>query len=202
MVKAIARSNLGDVGVLEGRRDEAISWYRLTLGFCREEGFATQHTHVLSGLIRVLLMRGGDGDLQEVEGLFAELDGLRSTDVAEVERRYHTARAAHYDVLGEPKKALAEARLAVRTADRETRHSDVFGTLLDARWLSAIMLHRLGRESAADRARATCKRALEKLVQQVGDLEAQRTFLHGHPLHRAIDRGDLDLRPGWLWTPP
>jgi len=199
MVTSIARSNLGDVSALDGSLERAVSCYRLTLGFCRERGFAPQHSHVLCGLIRVLIMRGGAGDLEEAARLLIELDGLRHADVAESERRYHTARAALHDARGEPDEAFAAAKIAVRAPDRETKFSDVFGTTLDARWLRAITSARLGRQKAADKALSTCRNALSKLVQQVGDLSAQRTFLHGHPLHHAIDLGTLDVPPGWLW---
>jgi tetratricopeptide (TPR) repeat protein len=201
MVVAIARGNLGDLHALEERLDEAISCYRRTLGFCREQAFATQLSHILSGLIRVSTMRGDAGDLEQTGALLDELDELRHADIAESSRRLHTARAAVLDARGDTEAALAEARAAVRIADRETRFSDVFGTVLDARWQCAIYQARLGRAQAAARALHTCRKMLAKLVLQVGDLTAQRYFLHGHPLHRAVDKGELDVPRGWLWVP-
>ncbi len=201
MLQAIARGNLGDLDALDERLDEAISSYRLTLAYCREQAFAAQLSHVLSGLVRVLTMRGGAGDLEQTTALLAELDALRDADIAESGRRYHTARAAVLDARGDTRAALAEARLAVRVSDRETRFSDIFGTLLDARWQCALYLGRLGREQAAKRALGTCRAMLEKLVQQVGDLDHQRHFLHGHPLHSAVDHGIVDIPRGWIWPP-
>ncbi|RLB54731.1 MAG: hypothetical protein DRJ42_08270 [Deltaproteobacteria bacterium] len=199
LVTAIARSNLGDLNALENRLEEAVSCYRLTLAFARDRGFAAQQSHVLSGLLRVLTMRGGAQDLDEAGELLDELDALRNAELAESERRYHAGRAAWLDARGETEEALAEARLAVILSDRETRFSDVFGTPLDATWLSAIMLSRLGRARAAQRALQVSRKALAKLVAQVGDMSAQRVFLYDHPLHRAIDLGRLDLTPGWTW---
>jgi tetratricopeptide (TPR) repeat protein len=194
----VARANVGDLNALRGRFDAAVDAYRKSLAFCRKQAFTTQQSHVLSGLIRTLLMRGGPA-MSEVESLAAELETLTGTGVAEAERRFHTARAAWLDVTGQTRDAYDAVERAVHAVDRRTLFSDVFGTHLDAAWLRALLLSRLGRRRSAERALGSCRKTLAQLGAKVGGVEAQRAFVLGHPVHRAIDRGDLSLPPGFTF---
>ncbi len=197
IVGSIARSNLADALALEQRLDEAIVTYVDVARFCRGSAFASHHPHSLSGLVRALVMRAGPGDVDRAGQVVTELEGLRH--VPEAERRYRTAHAAWLDACGHPEEALVQAEAATEVTDRKTRYSDVFGTELDAAWQRAILLARLGRRRDAETALAECRRELAKLTQAVGDLRAQRIFVQEHPMHLAIDRGQLAPALGWTW---
>jgi tetratricopeptide (TPR) repeat protein len=195
MLIEVARSNLGDLRALRGDLDGAIEAYRASLVFCRKEGVPTQESHVLVGLVRTLIMRRDD-PLGEMAALLGELAALLPVGVAQLPRRYHTTRAMWLDVSGDTAGALLEAERAIRATDRKVLFSDVFGTYLEARWIRALLLARLGRRRAAARALEECRSLLGRLAMKLGSPAAARRFVEDHPLHRAIHRGDLSLPPG------
>jgi hypothetical protein len=169
----------------------------------RERDLAGQQSHALSGMVRVLAMRGAPGDADEAEEMLASLERLTEVgDLAETHRRYHTSRAMHLDRVGDPRRALVHARRA-RTSreDPSAQFSDVFGTVLEARWIEALLLERTGRHAAARRAAQRTSSILTRLARHVGSPADQEVFLEASPLHRAIRGGRLDTPLGWSWFP-
>jgi tetratricopeptide (TPR) repeat protein len=198
---AIALTNYADVHAVSGELDAAIERYLEGLALCRATAHADHESHALVGLVRTLIMRRGDGDLERARGYLDDFERLRVRfDVAESGRRYFTAKAAYCDAIGEREQALEAARTGARLRDRMTTFSDVFGTPLEARWILAIALARRGLKEAA-RVREGCRRTLDELARVVAPVSPVADFLENHPVHRAISRGELDTPPGWTWKP-
>ncbi|MEM9192603.1 MAG: protein kinase [Myxococcota bacterium] len=203
LIHSIAQSNLADLHALLGAYDDAIARYRAAARHCEEHGHASQATHAFAGLSRTLLLRGGDGDraaAREVIGRLAEY--RENLKIAEASRRYFSSEAMWLDAAGEVKRAVAAAREGVRTRDRKTLFSDVFGTELDMRWIHALTLQRMGRSKAAAKERKRCQNMLREMAAVLPSTADQRTFLFASPLHRAIDQGVLDTPPGAAWPRP
>jgi hypothetical protein len=145
-------------------------------------------------------MRNQPGDLDEARELLETLERLTEhSDLAEAHRRHHTSAALYYDCVGDARRCLTHAR-RVRTRDDPTaQFSDVFGTVLEARWIEAVALGRLGRARESKRAAERTLAILMRLARRVGSDADQRAFLETSPLHRTIRAQRLDTRPGWSW---
>jgi tetratricopeptide (TPR) repeat protein len=201
VVVALGYSNWGDLCTIEHDFERALDLYRAAHAMNRERDLAGQQSHALSGMVRVLSMRNAPGDVDEAAELLVALERLTEIgDLAETHRRYHTSRAMHFDRIGDPRRALVHARRA-RTSreDPSAQFSDVFGTVLEARWIEALMLARTGRPAAATRAAQRTASILLRLSRHVGNENDQRVFLEASPLHRAIRAGRLDTPLGWSW---
>ena len=113
VVVALAKSNLGDLFVLRGEIERALSCYREAHDDNQQRGIAVQDSHAISGIIRCLLLRDAAGDLAEAEQLLQRFGALSGVDdLAEARRRYATTEAAVLDRAGDPKAALTSARRA------------------------------------------------------------------------------------------
>ena len=203
IVVALAYSNWADLCALEQNFDRAVDLYRSAHAMNRERALAGQLSHALSGLVRVLTMRDEPGDRDEARELLGQLETLSEQgDLAETHWRYHTAAAMFLDREGEPAKAVQHARRAAsKRIDPTTQFSDVFGTVLEARWLEAILLARASKPAAAERAARRAHGILMRLSRHVGSAGDQQVFLEQSPLHRAIIARRLDTPPGWSWFP-
>ena len=201
MVLALAHSNSADLCVLLGEFDTAVELYRAAHRMNTERSNAMADSHAISGIIRALIMRDRPGDLDEARVHMEDLRGLHERgDLAETRSRFYTASAVVFDRTGRDDAALSAARRALDIEqERRLRFSDPFGTVLEAQWLEAISLSRLGRDAAAKHAAARARTELVKAAKQVGDESAARIFLQANPLHRAIMRERLDLQRGWTW---
>jgi len=202
IVVSIAHSNLADLAAIEGHLEQALHHYEVAYETCSRRDFVAQQSHALAGLARIHLMRGTDASLLAAEQCVTRMGRLRERlDLPEAERRYHTSCAMLADAREQTTRALSAARLAVRSTDRETQFSDIFGTSLEARWIMAIMNARAGRVKAAEAALRRCRRTLSGLAAKLPDVAAQRDFVLNHPVHLAIDHGDLNPPRGWTWRP-
>ncbi len=201
VIGALARSNLGDLTLLQGDLEGAIDHYRRAHDLNTERGLAVHDSHALSGLVRTLLMRGAPDDLEEAEALLAQFDELQGrSEYAESRRRHLSTRAMVLDAGGQPDRALDEVRRARRhPRDRRMQYSDLFGTALEVRWMSAVLLCRLGRSLQARRQAERTAAELGQYAKRMGDPAAGRRFIEASPLHRAIEQGRLDTPPGWTW---
>jgi len=192
---AIALSNLGDCAACDGDFEAALQAYRDAAEHAASGNHATLETHALAGQGRTALLLGRHEEaLRATERLEAH---ARDRQVAEGLRRYLTTKAMWLDACGHGERALEVATKALRVRDRETRYADVFGTLLDARWIQAILVHRVGGDSEA--AREHARERLHELADAL-PVGARRTFLEGHVVHRAILEGELDTPPGCAWV--
>lgn len=108
----------------------------------------------------------------------------------------------YYDAIGDPRRMLSHTR-RVRTVreDPSAQFADVFGTLLESRWIEALALERLGRKTQARRAAERTLATLKRLARHVGDESGERAFLEASPLHRTICAQRLDTPRGWSWLP-
>jgi hypothetical protein len=70
---------------------------------------------------------------------------------------------------------------------------------LEAQWIEALALSRMGRLAPAKRAAVRARQDLIRLSKQTGDEAAGKLFLEANPLHRAILDERFDTRPGWTW---
>lgn len=202
LVRSIALSNLGDLEAMEGALDLAIERYRGALEACRARSFATQQSHSLTSLARVLLMRSASGDLEEARDLVRELGALaRERDMAEANRRWHATSAMLASYEGDDERAIDEARLAIAAPDRVTRFSDLFSTPIEVHWILALALAHAGRDGAARRAAERARRELLRDAALLRSDELRSGFLEKHRLHRAIALGDLGVPRGWTWAP-
>ncbi len=203
MVVALAHSNSADLHVLRGELDTAVELYRTAHRTNQQRSNAMADSHALPGLVRALVMRDAPGDRAEAELLQPRLEALHATsDLAETRTRYLTASAMLLDRLGRPEPALELVRGALDVGeDRRQRFSEPFGTALEAQWMEAILLGRLGRSVAARRAALLARRELIKTSKLVGDHPAVQIFFDNNPLHRAILARQLETRPGYTWDP-
>jgi tetratricopeptide (TPR) repeat protein len=201
MVVALAHSNSADLHVLRGELDTAIELYRVAHRMNRVRANAMADSHAVPGLLRALVMRGRPGDMEEAGGLSVTLEELhRESGLAETRTRYLTASAMLLDYRGEHEAALSVVRGGLDVGDdRGPAFSDPFGTLLEARWMEAVLLARLGRRAAAKRAAERARRDLMKTARLLGDESNVRVYLEQNPLHRAIVSGRLDTPPGFSW---
>ncbi|MCC6901185.1 MAG: protein kinase [Polyangiaceae bacterium] len=204
MVVALSHSNSADLHVLRGELDTAVELYRTAHRMNQERSNAMADSHALPGLLRALVMRDGPGDLAEAEEARARMEALHaSSDLAETRTRFLTASALLFDRLGKWEAALALVRGALDVGeDRRQRISDPFCTVLEAQWIEAILLERLGRRGPARRAAELARRELLKTSKHAGDPAAAQIFLEQNPLHRAILAGRLDTAPGYTWSKP
>jgi len=198
VVAGLARSNLGDVTVVQGDIDAAIEHYRTAHSINTE---TVHDSHALSGLIRTLLMRSAPGDLEEARVRLRQFDELQGrTQFAESRRRHLSTIAMVLDAEGRTQSALDRVRQALRDPlSRHLGYSDVFGTTLEVRWMEAVLLQRLGRTAAARRRATQAARALEKSARAIGDDDIASVYVSGSPLHRAIAKLRLDAPPGSSW---
>lgn len=203
MVLALAHSNLADLCVLREELDTAIALYRTAHHMNRERKNAMADSHAVPGLVRALVMRGQDADLEEAGRKLEELEALRrASDLAETESRFLTTSACWLDRISEPEAALARVRRALGVAqERRQRLSDPFGTLLEAQWMEAILLERLGRKARAERAAERALAELHKVAKQVGSEADAKIFLEESPLHRAILEQNRNTPLGHTWFP-
>jgi tetratricopeptide (TPR) repeat protein len=201
MVLALAHSNLGDLRVLRGELDTAVELYRTAHRMNRERSNAMADSHALSGLARALIMRDRGDDLEEAERTIEQLGALQSSgDLMETRSRFHTTLAVMMDRRGELEAALHSARKALDIdQEQRQRFSDPFGTVLEAQWIEALELSRMGRVAQARRAAGRARQDLLRLAKQTGDEAAGKRFLEANPLHRAILEERFDTRPGWTW---
>lgn len=201
MVLALAHSNSADLHVLRGELDSAVELYRAAHRMNSERANAMADSHAMPGLVRALVMRNGPGDLDEAKRVAAELESLHAaSDLAETRTRYLTSSAMLEDRQGRPELALSLARRALEVGeDRRQHFSDPFGTVLEAQWMEALLLGRLGRQAAARRAAQRARRELVKVSKHVGDKAAVQVFFESNPLHRAILAGRLDTPLGYTW---
>jgi tetratricopeptide (TPR) repeat protein len=203
IVVALGYSNWADLCTLEQDFGRAVDLYRTAHAINRERALAGQQSHALSGLTRVLVMRNQPGDLDEARELLANLERhVEHGDLAETHRRFHTSSAMYCDFIGDTRRMLVHAR-RVRSVreDPSAQFADVFGTLLESRWIEAIALARLGRNAQARRAGERTLATLTRLARRVGDARDQRAFLEASPLHRTICAQRLDTPLGWSWLP-
>lgn len=201
MVLALAHSNLGDLCVVRGDLDTAVELYRTAHRMNRERANAMANSHAIPGMIRALILRDGPGDLEQVRERMAELEALHElSDLAETRTRYLTSSAMWLDKAGDAELALSKVRRALEVRDeRRQRFSDPFGTVLEAEWMEAVLLGRLGRHEASKRAARRARKELLKTSKQVGDEAAIAMFFDAHPLHRAILAGKVDTPRGSTW---
>ena len=202
MVVALAHSNSADLHVLRGELDTAVELYRTAHRMNQQRSNAMADSHALPGLLRALVMRDGPGDLAEAEAARARMEALHaSSDLAETRTRFLTASAMLLDRAGRWEAALALVRSALDVGEeRRQRFSDPFCTVLEAQWIEAILLARLGRRGAAKRAAQLARRELLKTSKHAGDHAAAQLFLDHNPLHRAILAGHLETEPGYTWA--
>ncbi len=203
IVLTVARSNLGDLRAATGRLDEAVELYVRSWHQTRDNAVPQAATHALTGLVRALIMRDRDGDLDEARALLVPFEKLHAGGgLLESGRQFHTAAAMVADRGGQAERMLDHAR-AARASEEAQRmcFTDVFGTVLEARWIEALAHARVGRTKTAERKARRVQLLLDELVRALGGEGRGASFVEGLPLHRAIRRGDLDLPPGWTYRP-
>ncbi len=200
LVLALAHSNLADLYTIHGELDHAIELYARAHEMNSARANSMADSHALSGIVRALLMRNRPGDLEEARRMLDELHANQGeSDLAEPRCRYFTAQAVLSDCDGNPEAGLVSARTALGLSQFPAQFNDVFGTVLEARWIEAILLGRLGRDKAARRAAEKTKRELIARSKRIGDEATARLFLEGHALHRAILGARFDTPRGWTW---
>ena len=123
---------------------------------------------------------------------------VRETDSPEDLRRNLTTQAMVLDARGEAAAGLQMARRATRVKESDTAYEDGFGSRVEATWMTAVLLTRLGREAQAAHA---IQKTTELLMRRAKMLEGEdrEGFLSRHPLHVAIQRGAVDTKPGTTW---
>lgn len=203
MVVALAHSNSADLHVLRGELDTAVELYRSAHRMNRQRANAMADSHAMPGLVRALVMRAGPGDLDEAKNVASEIEALHAaSDLAETRTRHFTSSAMLLDALMDHEAALAQARRALDVGEERRQHfSDPFGTVMEAQWMEAILLARLGRTTAAKRAAQRARQELLKTSKHTGDKAGVQLYLESNPLHRAIVGGRLDTQPGYTWFP-
>jgi tetratricopeptide (TPR) repeat protein len=199
---SLAWSNRGDLEVMDGRLDEAIEAYERGERGYRELGMGQLRAHALTGGIRAMLLRDAPGDLDRARRWLADLEETTGDAPArDDERRLLTARAMIRDRSEDTGGALADARAAARIRASDTAYEDAFGSSVDARWMVAVLLHRLGRSADAARAAARAEELLVRRARALDDDTDRRRFVEDHPLHRTVAAGRLDQPPGRSWSP-
>lgn len=197
---ALAWGNRGDTEMLAGEVDRALEAYARGARIYAEVGIMTLRTHALAGRIRALMIRAQGDDLEEAERLLEELtETQEDIDSREERRRHLTTSALVLDARGEHEEALRVAREAARIRTPDTVYEDVFGSAVEARWVVAILLDRLGREKARDEAMRKARELLKRRVRAL-DREEDHARLLEHPLHRAIEEGRIEQQPGCTWV--
>ncbi len=200
-VCAIATSNLGDLEAMTGALDRAVERYHEALELCRSHALRTLESHTLVGLARVLVMRAETGDVGAAVQHTRQLaDLVETAETPESERRLCGVRSVLADVRGERHEAVRQARRAGQVRDRITRFCDFFCTHVEVRWIEALVRARAGDAGGARRAALAARRTLDADASRLG-AEARASYVDDHPIHRAVVRGALDLRPGWTYAP-
>lgn len=196
----LARSNAGDLLAVEGKLDSAVECFRDSDASYAALGWTQLRGHALIGLVRTLLLRGGQGDVEEAVRAATALDAIdASGDVANAKRRHLTAYAVLADARGAHADALRHAHRAVAERDVRTAFEDVFGTAIEAQWIVAILEARVGHRSRAERAALRARCMLERQADMLSATADRVRFLDALPLHRAILAGSLDVPAGCTW---
>lgn len=196
---ALSWSNRGDLCLFEGDLDDAVDYYARASEGYREMGMNQLRTHALMGGIRVRLMRDHGADRDAVGGMLEQMGAIvGETDSPEDLRRHLTTQAMVLDARGEAAAALQMARRATRVKESDTVYEDGFGSLVEATWMTAVFLSRLGREAQSVRAIERTRALLMRRAKMLQG-EDREGFLSRHPLHVAIRRGLVDTKPGTTW---
>ena len=191
IIAAPAHANLGEIGAMEERFDDAIAHYEIALERARTGAVPQMITHPLNGLLRIKAMR--DPHDPQIDGLLAELERLvlvRDQDTG----RLLTARAIVAHARGDLASAVESTEAAVLQRDGVLHSMGFFGCEVDILWLSALMLSRAGDPDAATRRMTEAQDVLERSIRPAGPPDEC-------PLHRAILGAELDAPPGWAWRP-
>lgn len=194
-----AWSNRGDLHVFAGDFGDALRCYAAASEGYREMGTNQLRTHALTGGIRTRLLRNHESEAEEIAEMLVQMGEIvAETDSPEGERRYLTTQAMVLDFQGETKAALKVARRAARLKRGDTIFEDGFGSRVEAKWMVALLLARLGHRERAERAARAAK---ELLLKRASVLEGddREGFLERHPLHAAIVAQVLTTRPGTTW---
>ncbi|HJL16450.1 MAG TPA: protein kinase [Sandaracinaceae bacterium LLY-WYZ-13_1] len=198
---ALAWSNRGDLEVFEGRLDAALAAYERGEAGYRAIGMHQLRAHALTGAVRASAMRDAPGDRARTPRWLDDLEAVvAQSSTPEDQRRLLTARAIARDLAGDPRAALASARRAARLTRSDTVYEDAFGSAVDARWMVAVLLRRMGRHVDAERAAARARALLDRRVRALDDAEHQARLVEAHPLHRAVRAGALAQPPGRTWS--
>lgn len=202
LVLALAHSNLADFHTIHGELDIALSAYERAHEMNSARANSLADSHALSGMVRALTMRNHEGDIARARHASDVLNANQGeSDLAEPRCRYFTSNAVLLDLLGEPEAGIENVRKVFALTTFPAQFNDVFGTLLEAHWIEAILLGRLGQKGAAERAANTAKKELLARSKRLANEEAARLFLDAHPLHRAITSQRMDTPRGWTWFP-
>lgn len=197
----LAWSNRGDLETFEGRLDAAIESYRKASDGYRAIDMNQLRSHALTGEIRARLMRGLASDLGEVGALLREMEAaVEETSANEDRRRMLTTRAMVLDARGDPAAALEDARRAARLVQPDTTYDDAFGSPVEATWMVATLLARMGRVGAASRAAGEAAERLEERVRALDHEHDRQGFIGRHPLHRTIVARATQTAPGTTFS--
>ncbi|MFK7990757.1 MAG: protein kinase [Sandaracinaceae bacterium] len=194
----LAWSNRGDLEALRSRIDDADDAYANGSRQYREAGMNRLRVPGLSGWVRVLWTRGARGDAERAGTLEAELEELTQDAAPEDRRRWLTARAIHLDGLGRTRDALKVARAAARLTVGDTGYDAPFGSVLDARWMSAVFEHRLGQRAHAQKHAASARAWLQRKADALARAEDRVAFLD-LPCHRAVLEARFTVPLGRSW---
>ena len=199
-ILAVAWGNLGELDARDGQLDTAAQHFERACEMARTRHLAQVGSFALSGLVRVLLMRNEGDDRQRARALLDEFrtdtEGLRFEAV-----RLYTTEALVADACGAATEAEHLARRAVEDRSAGAYWFGTFGGRIEAQWVHAVTLARLGRRAEADQSASLARLSLTWLAAGLGSPRARRRLLVAHPLHVAILRRTFLVPPGWSWRP-
>ncbi|MCZ7686335.1 MAG: tetratricopeptide repeat protein [Sandaracinaceae bacterium] len=196
----IARANLAELAVQEGRVDEGVAALEAADAISEQRGLTQFRGQLGAALARALTMRGAAADLARAASILAAMASY--ADQAPTEQgRYAVAEALLWDRRGEHERAEACARHAVSHGLRGAYLFGCLGSRLEAIWVHAVALGRLGRTAEAGEQGSKALLTLTWLGASLDGEAARRRMLDASALHRTIRAARLDVPVGHSWHP-
>lgn len=196
----IARANLAELAVHEGRVDEGVMALEAADAISEQRGLTQFRGQLGAALARALTMRGAPDDLSRAEAILESMASY--ADQAPTEQgRYAVAKALLWDRRGEHARAEVCARDAVSHGLRGAYLFGCLGSRLEALWVHAVSLGRLGRAAEASELASRALLTLTWLGESLGGEAARRRMMDASALHRTIRAARLDVPVGHSWHP-